>query len=155
MQQYEDLKGKRRELDIVKMEVEEVKEYYLQYLELSEKEKDNRESELKRRIIRSRKEGFYEWILAIKSKDGKIIGKIEVLEMGMNKAFLTINLPNKNWKRKYGIEAVKQFIKICKENRYFSEIELDNKNSIIQRYIKAYKTKDYLDNYLVYVEKVA
>lgn len=155
MQQYDDSKGIRRELDIVKMEVEEVKEYYLQYLELSEKEKNDRENELKRRIIRSKKDGFYEWILAIKSKDGKVIGKIEVMEMGPARAFFTINLPNKNWKIRYGLEAMKQFMKICKENNYFSVIELDKNNSTVQRYIKAYGKKYKIDKNLLELIKVA
>lgn len=146
MQQFDDKKGERRELDIKNMEVKEVREYYLQNLELSKEEKKNRENQLKERIKRSKEDNFYEWILAIKSKDGKVIGKIEVMEMGPDKAFFTINLPNKNWKKKYGVEAIKQFIKICKENKYFSELELEKNNSIIQRYVKAYKIEDYLIN---------
>ena len=113
MQQYDDNKGKRRFLDIENMNENDVSEYYLQNLKLKEEEKQNRKVELKKRI---RQNNSYEWILAIKLKDGKIIGKIEVLEMGNKTAFVTINLPNKSWKIKYGTEALDQFIKICKEN---------------------------------------
>lgn len=155
MQQFNNETGIRRLLNIENMEVNEVKDYYLQFLDLEPEEKEDRESKLKQQIIQSKKDNFYEWILAIKTKDGKIIGKIEVLEMGANKAFFTINLPNKSWKMKYGVEAVKQFIKICSENKYFSELELDNRNSIIQRYVEAYKSKGFLKEYIIDIEKVA
>lgn len=155
MQRFDNSKGKRRELNIENMKIKEVKEYYLQNLELSTEEKKNRESQLKERIKRSKEEGFYEWILVIKLKDGKVIGKIEVLQMGPDRAFLTINLPNKNWKLKYGVEAIKQFVKICKENNYFSIIELEKNNSIVQRYIEAYGETYGVKDYLIDVMKVA
>jgi len=136
MQQFDGSKGERRLLDITSMEVMEVKEYYFQYLGLNPVEKNNRIRQLKERIIKSKEPGFYEWILAIKLKDGKIIGKIEVIDMGNDKAFLTINLPNKSWKMKYGEEALDQFLKICKENKYFNMIELEKENSTVQKYIK-------------------
>lgn len=135
MQQFDDSKGERRILDIKKMLREDVENYYMQHLQLSLREKHCREAELRKRITKSKKKDFYEWILAIKSKDGKIIGKIEVLDMGNNTAFVTINLPNKSWKIKYGEEALDQFIKICEENKYFSKIELEKNNSIVERYI--------------------
>lgn len=140
MQQYEDSKGKRRFLDIEKMKENEVSDYYLQNLELSRGERIKREIQLKTKI---RQNNSYEWILVIKLKDGRVIGKIEVMEMSNNAAFVTINLPNKNWKMKYGIEALDQFIKICKENAYFSKIELEKNNSIVKRYIKAHDEVSY------------
>lgn len=140
MQQYDDNKGKRRFLDIENMNENDVSEYYLQNLKLKEEEKQNRKVELKKRI---RQNNSYEWILAIKLKDGKIIGKIEVLEMGNKTAFVTINLPNKSWKIKYGTEALDQFIKICKENDYFSKVELEKNNSIVERYMKEHDKSSY------------
>ena len=136
MQQFDASKGARRLLDIKNMEVKEVKEYYLQHLKLSDVERNNRILQLKKRIIRAKKPGFYEWILAIISKDGKIIGKLEVMDMGNQTAFVTINLPNKSWKTKYGEEALDQFLKICKENHYFSKLELEKGNSTVEKYIK-------------------
>ena len=136
MQQFDDNMGVRRLLDITNMEVMEVKDYYFQYLGLNPVEKNNRTRQLKERIIKSKESGFYEWILAVKLKDGKIIGKIEVIDMGNEKAFLTINLPNKSWKMRYGEEALDQFLKICRENNYFSIIELEKENSTVEKYIK-------------------
>ena len=136
MQQFDDNIGVRRLLDITNMEVVEVKEYYRQNLQISDVEKNNRIRQLKERIIKSKQPGFYEWILAVKLKDGKVIGKIEVMDMGNQKAFLTINLPNKSWKMKYGEEALDQFLKICRENKYFDMIELEKDNSTVEKYIK-------------------
>lgn len=139
MQQFDDNKGERRILDIKKMLREDIESYYIQHLQLSKNERHFRESELRKKIANSKKKDFYEWILAIKSKQGKILGKIEVLDMGNNTAFVTINLPNESWKIKYGEEALDQFIKICEENKYFSKIELEKNNSIVERYITNHK----------------
>lgn len=135
MQQFDDTKGERRILDIKKMKRGDVSEYYLQHLELSQGEKHRREEEIRNKIKQSKNSDFYEWILAIKLKDGKVIGKIEVLDMGNNSAFVTINIPNKTFKIKYGQEALDQFIKICRENKYFTKIELEKNNSIVEKYI--------------------
>ena len=151
MQQFKN--EKRREVDIVNMKTEEVREYYLQNLELSKQEKQNREKNLKERIKKAGKEAF-EWILAIKSKDGKVIGKIEVMEIGEGKAYFRINLPNKNWKRRYGVEAAKQFVKICKENQYFSVIELEKKNSTVQRFVADYAEKYKIKDFLLEIQNV-
>lgn len=155
MQQYDNKKGKRRELDILKMKLQEVEEYYLQYTELSKKEKNSREKEIKEKIRQSKKDNFYEWILAVKLKNGKLIGKIEVMDMGSGIAFFTINLPNEIWQIRYGIEAIKQFAKICNENKYFKKIELDPKNAITKKFVEVYEEKEYLDKYSINVEKVA
>lgn len=140
MQRFDDNKGERRLLDIKNMEVEEVDDYYLQHFKLSKTEKSNREKELRARI---KKAESNEWILAIKSKEGKVIGKIEVWDTGAGTAYVTINLPNDNWKRKYGLEAIDQFIKICKENAYFSKIELEKKNSINKKYVAEHGLVDF------------
>lgn len=135
MQQFDDNKGERRILDIKKMKRADVGEYYLQHLKLSQEEKHSREEEIRDKIKQSKDPNFYEWILAIKLKDGKVIGKIEVLDIGSDTAFVTINLPNKDFKMKYGQEALDQFIKICRENKYFRKIELEKNNSIVEKYI--------------------
>lgn len=135
MQQFDDSKGERRFLDIKKMERKDVGDYYLQHLGLTQEKKHFREEELRKKIKQSKMEDSYQWILAIKFKEGRVIGKIEVLETGEDSAFVTINLPNKNFKLRYGEEALDQFIKICEENHYFSTIELEKNNSIVEKYI--------------------
>ncbi len=151
MQQFDDQKGERRLLDIKNMKVREVADYYLQYLELEQDEKNKRKSQLKERIKQNKKVKPCEWILAIKSKDGKIIGKIEAMDMGNRIVFVTINLPNKSWKIKYGVEALDQFIKICKENKYFSKIQLEKYNSIVEKYVETHKKDDEIKSYEIEV----
>ena len=146
MQQFEDSKGERRILNIKNMKREDVAEYYLQHGELTKKQRHDKEKILREQISKSKKKHFYEWILAVKSKKGKVIGKIEVLDMGNSTAFVTINLPDGEEKNRYGVEALDQFIKICKENKYFSTIELEKNNSIVRNYIE-----NHGNNYIVKV----
>ena len=146
MQQFDDKQGERRTLNIKTMTPKEAEDYYLQFLEMEVSKKDKEVDELKKRIKENKKKKEpYEWILAIMSKDRKVIGQIEVLDMGSSKAFFTINIPNENWILKYGTEAIKQFCKICREKQYFSTIELEKGNDIVEQYIKLYNKESYIE----------
>lgn len=138
MQQFKD--EVRRTLNIRNMQVKDVENYYLQFTKMKKSEKIQAICELEERINQAKS---YEWILAVTSRDGKIVGKIEVLELSSTTAFFTIELPS-NRKLKYGIEAIDQFLKICKENGYFSEIELQAKNEIVEKYKEVHSQKDYI-----------
>lgn len=139
MQQFNDQKGERRLLSIANMQVKDAESYYRQYNGLEKMERLQKIKNLKERIKKNKKNPkLYEWILAIKSKDKNVVGKIEVLSKGNGIAFLTISIPKEDWLYKYGIEAIDQFIKICKENEYFSTIELDEDNWIVERYREIY-----------------
>lgn len=138
MQQFKD--EERRMLNIRNMQVSDAEDYYLQFSKMKKSEKVQKICELEERI---KKNISYEWILAITSRNGKIVGKIEVLEMSPSVAFFTIELPD-NKKIKYGIEAIDQFLKICKENEYFSELELEARNEIVEKYKETYSKKSYV-----------
>ena len=141
MQRFDDEKGKRRLLDIENMKVRDVKDYYSQFLNMEKEERIEKMKKLKDKI---KSKIPYEWHLAIKSKEGKMIGKIEVLFMEPEIAFVTITIPDERKNRKYGEEAIDQFIKICREKKYSSTVQLDKDNPIIERYINTHDTvKDY------------
>ena len=149
MQQFCNKWGKRRMLNICQMTVKDVVPYYEQFLDLTDLEKLKKGSDLKNRIDvwKGRKEHFY-WVLAIKSKDNKLVGKLDVFEMSNDRVSVSIEIPNENWVYKYGTEAIDQFIKICKENHLFKEIEFIARNEIIEIYRKQHemKEKEYIIN---------
>lgn len=135
MQKFDDLCGKRRMLDISNLKVEEVEDYYLQEINVSEESKKQKTEWLQAEIKSAENQKITDkWILAIKSKDEKMIGMIRVWEVEPEQAFVKINIPNGNWISKYGKEALDQFVKICKEKKYFSIIEFERENSIVDQY---------------------
>lgn len=137
MREFDNRIGERRRLNISNMERNEVKDYFLQFFSMDSAKKEKEEQRLKEEI-KDREESLvrYKWILAIKSKEGKVVGKIEVFELIKDqRAFLTIEIPNENWIYRYGTEAIHEFIKICKEQLYFSELELEAKNKIVDSYL--------------------
>ena len=141
MQRFDDEQGKRRLLNIENMKVRDVKDYYSQFPDL---ENDKRVEKMKKLKDKIKSKISYEWYLAIKTKEGKIIGKIEVFFMKPDIAFVTIAIPNESKSRKYGEEAIDQFVKICREKKYSSTVELDRDNPIIERYIHSHDNiKDY------------
>ena len=136
MQQFNDKQGKGRLLNISNMKEEEAEELFEQN-NIPEELKVQCAKELKKQIHRLTKEGDYlEWILAIRSKEGKLIGRMEVTSFDEKVASLKIQIPNANYISKYGIEALEQFIEICKNNHYFVKIELDSNNYIAKSYIR-------------------
>lgn len=136
MQKFDDLCGRRRILDISNLKVEEVEDYYLQETNVSEESKKQKIEWLQAEIKSAENQKITDkWILAIKSKNKKIIGMIKVWEVEPEQAFVKVSIPNKNWVSKYGKEALDQFIKICREKKYFSVIEFESDNSIVDQYI--------------------
>lgn len=136
MQHFDDKQGEGRLLNISNMKEEEAEELFNQNnipLDL----KEQCALELKKRIHKLAKEGDYlEWILAIRSKEGKLIGRMEITSFDEKVASLKIQIPNASNISKYGIEALEEFIEICKNNQYFVKIELDKNNYITKSYIR-------------------
>jgi len=142
MQQYDDSRGERRLLDIKLMNVEDAKDYYLQFHN-DDKKREQKTKELEERIERNAViSEVFEWVLSIKLKTGKLIGKIEVLSVGNSTGFITIKIPNESSSLKYGVKVIDQFIEICRENNYFSKIQLEPNNEIVERYKKAYNKEE-------------
>lgn len=145
MQHFDDLKGKRRRVTISEMTVKEVEEYYIQDSTLK-KEKEKQSQYV--RTLKKRIKGLNQqkdvdtWILSIHDRDGKLIGKMEINSKEEGRAALKIDIPNETWNYKYGVEAIDQFCKICRENRYFNVIELESDNPITQRYMTYYEVKE-------------
>lgn len=140
MQQFDDLKGVRRLIIISNMKPEEVDELYFQVSNIKEITRTQLIRTLKKRIkgLQQEKEPK-EWILAIKEVgSNKVIGKLEVISLSGNKAFLKIAIPNECYSYKYGVRAIKQFIKICSENNYFESISLNSGDVISERYRNSY-----------------
>lgn len=139
MQHFEDAVGNRRLVTIRNMKLEDVEEYYkIQF----HKEKKVTQAQNSRKL-RKRLKGLlqqkevHEWILAICTKDDKLIGKMEIYSADSEVASLKIEIPNEVRSFQYGVEAIKQFIKICTENQYFKKIEMEQ-NVITERYRKDY-----------------
>lgn len=146
MHNFDNQKGVRRLLDISTMKRDEVKDYYLQFFSMEPAKKEAQIQQLKEEIS---KQEDYKWILAIKSKTGKVVGKIEVFELVKNEtAYVTIEIPNKNWVNRYGKEAIHEFLKICRENHYFSSIELEARNKIVEQYMESVP-KNQKEGYLI------
>ena len=135
MQKFDNKKGKRRRLDLANMKEEDAEKFYAQCLGLSKELQKQCEKELKQQIQKKEDDDILQWILAIYSKSGKLIGKMEISSMDGKEASLRIQIPNENWILKYGVEALDQFLKICSENHYFTRIELVS-SAITERYRK-------------------
>lgn len=149
MHNFDNQKGIRRLLDISNMKTEEVKDYYLQFFSMEPDKKETQIKQLKEEIRKLGKPENYKWILAIKSKKGKIVGKIEVFELAKEeRAYVTIEIPNENWVNRYGKEAIHEFLRICKENHYFSSVELEARNKIVEQYIDSVP-EDQKEGYLI------
>lgn len=139
MQKFNNQNEEKRTITIVNMTLQDAQDYYKQIEKLETNVRIQKIKKLKERIKQNKKNpNFYEWILALKSSEGKVIGKLETLSMGNNVAFITINLINGNCAKMYGVEAVEQFVEVCRKNRYFSEIELDTNNTVIEEYRKVH-----------------
>ena len=139
MQHFEYAVGNRRLVTIRNMKLEDVEEYYkIQF----HKEKKVTQAQNSRKL-RKRLKGLlqqkevHEWILAICTKDDKLIGKMEIYSADSEVASLKIEIPNEVRSFQYEVEAIKQFIKICTENQYFKKIEMEQ-NVITERYRKDY-----------------
>ena len=144
MRQFDNAVGKRRRIDISIMKASDAEDYFLQFLSLGEKEKKRKAAMLSDRLAdNSWKNDVRQWYLAVKDKAGQIVGKIEVYPSARGNGFFTIEMPNEQWILKYGDEAIDQFIKVCKEKKYFSTIEFDKDNRIIEHYRKVHDMKTY------------
>lgn len=136
MQKFHDKWGNRRILDLQIMTEKEAEEYCIK-----QKSSNALKSKLIKRIKQKAVNGeVCEWILSIKNKNNKVVGKIEVFDMGNRKAFFSISIPYNSWVQKYGIEAIDQFVKICMEQKCFDTIELEYNNSIIDGFIRKYSS---------------
>lgn len=143
MQNFCNKWGIKRRLNIQEMQEREAEDYYDQCFSLPKEEKRRKKRELQDRIRQEKgKTEVSGWILAIKDKSSKLVGKIEIFDMGNKKAYLSIEIPNESWTIRYGTEAIDQCIKICFKQKVFEEIELDSKNTIIESYKKQHEIKD-------------
>ena len=138
MQKFDDEKGKRRLINLSNMKEEDAEKYFVQCLGLSKELQKQCTEELQRQIKKIDEGYVLGWILAINSKSGKLIGKMEITSIDGIEASLRIQIPNENWILKYGVEAIDQFLKICSENHYFKKIELVS-CSITERYRKCHQ----------------
>lgn len=135
MQKFNDSFGARRLINLTSMTVEEAKDYvFTQFYGEPKEKKTQMARTLKKRIkgLAMQKDEVYEWILAIHTKEGKLIGKMEVYSADNITASIRIEVPNK-MKVQYGVEAIKQFRKICEEQKLFKRIELES-NEITERF---------------------
>ena len=143
MQHFDNEVGVRRILDIKKMASKEAIDYCYQFSGLDAKEIDTKASELKKEIADNNKEASsYKWILSIKTKEGKVVGKMDVFDMEKGQAYVMLDIPNKGYEHKYGTEAIDQFIKICAEKKYFSKIYLEKNNSCVQKYKELHEIRE-------------
>lgn len=134
---FDDNDGKRRLLDLANMKISDAEEYYLQVEEKSQRDV----TMLKQRIKDCKHKGST--ILAIKTKEGKVIGFLEVFDM-QHSAYVTISVPNEQMSYRYGEEAIDQFLKICKEKKLFKCIEIQKDSEISQRYVKNHSLENFL-----------
>lgn len=75
------------------------------------------------------------WTIALQTHEGNVFGILEVEEISSGKAKASIEIPNEGLMYAYGDDAVDQFVKVCKERKYFSEIVLDD-NKIMNKYVR-------------------
>ena len=144
MQKFDDEAGVRRRLDLCNMKVSDTEDYFLQFLTIGKKEKKHLAAELSERLSNnSCDDGVKQWFLSVKDKSGQIVGKIEVFP-AKEDAFFTIEIPNNQWILRYGDDAIDQFIKTCREKGYFSKIEFDRENPIIDHYRKVHDIQSYI-----------
>lgn len=144
MQQFDNTKGKRRLLSISNMTEKEAEVFYNQFPRVPQEVKEQCTEELQKQIRRTQENDFpLEWILAVYSRDGKLVGKIEVSSIQGQEASLVIEVPNQDWVLKYGIEAVDQFLKISRENDYFKQIELVP-SIVTEQYRKVHSMESYI-----------
>ena len=144
MQQFDDTKGKRRLLTISNMKEAEAEMFYDQFPKVPQEVKEECTAELKKQIRRTQENHFpLEWILAVYSREGKLVGKLEVSSIQDQKASLIIEVPNQDWVVKYGIEAIDQFLKISRENDYFKQIELVP-SIVTEQYRKVHSMENYI-----------
>lgn len=74
--------------------------------------------------------------LTILNEDKKMIGIIQVDDLGDKQAYIEISVPNDAWNRRYGTEALHQFIKCCEERKIYKKLYLKAENTIVQKYKK-------------------
>lgn len=79
-----------------------------------------------------KKDGYY---LAVYDVNKKMIGLIYVYESKNKKvAHIDVSVPNECMERKYGKEALHQFVKCCLERKIYDYICLNEENSIAIAY---------------------
>ena len=141
MEHFDDSVGKRRIIIINNMSLDEAEKYYFKMHGLKNVTKSQSTRTLKKKIKGiAQSRDVSQWILAIRDRSKRLIGKMEILLTGENVALLKIEIPDETWNYKYGVEAIEQFKDICKEKQYFEKIELEKDNLISKRY------KDYNKN---------
>lgn len=131
---FNDNDGKRRLLDLANMKVSDAEEFYLQVEGKNQKNQKD-VTKLKQRIKDSQHKDSTISLLAIKTKEGKVIGFLEVFDM-QHSAYVTISIPNERMSYRYGEEAIDQFLKICKKRHFFESVEIEKDNAIVERYVK-------------------
>lgn len=100
------------------------------------------------KVMDTKQDGYY---LAVYNVNNKMIGLIYVCE-SKNKATanIDISIPNECMERKYGKEALHQFVKCCVERKMYCYICLSEKNSIAIAYKverpKIFEKIDYVIN---------
>lgn len=147
MQKFRDEWGIKRRLDLQTMTEKEAKEYCIKFKDVSVNVKKALIERIRKNVDNQKP---CEWILAIKDKSGKVVGKLEIFDIGNQKAFLSISIPYYPWKQRYGTEAIDQIIKICIEQKTFDEIELEYNNQIMKDFVEKYSSiYDFSEQYLV------
>lgn len=124
MQRFDNEKGKGRNVDILNMREEEADIFYSQFEGLPAELQRSCADELKDQIRKSN-QNTSDWILVVHSKEGGVIGRIEVTSFDDKEAAVRIHVPKKDIALKYGMEVVEYFLQICKDNHYFETIELE------------------------------
>ncbi|NLC87515.1 MAG: hypothetical protein GX682_01860 [Clostridiaceae bacterium] len=144
MEHFDDSVGKRRIIIINNMSLDEAEKYYFKMHGLKNVTKSQSTRTLKKKIKGiAQSRDVSQWILAIRDRSKRLIGKMEILLTGENVALLKIEIPDETWNYKYGVEAIEQFKDICKEKQYFEKIELEKDNLISKRYKDYYKLNSY------------
>lgn len=124
MQRFDNEKGKGRSVDILNMREDEADIFYSQFEGFGAELQQSCAEELKS-LIREGNQNDSQWILVVHSKEGEVIGRIEVTSFDNKEAAVRIQIPKKDIAVKYGIEVVEHFLQICKDNHYFEAVELE------------------------------
>ncbi len=130
-------KFERRHFVLRTMEEGDVDDYYYEYPELSEEER-NAKIELMKKQLSSMENDISSTIVWVARENGseKLIGTIYGIKKGQIE-HIWVSIPNRSKIAKYGYEVIEQFAKICKENwTDIHLIKLDRSNEAAEKYIR-------------------
>lgn len=130
----------RRRIIIKTMEKGDVEDYYMQ-LPMDEKER-KRKVEATKQLVKQQENSTPDSMLIFAIKEvgsNRMIGTILTKNIGTGKVSLQISIPKETNQWMYGVEIIDQFIKICREDKFFTNIKfikLDENCNAAKKYIE-------------------